>query len=148
MSEEKKAMGPRRLPVGTHLVRLTGAEVKKGVNNPDSEILHISLSKVLPNGDVDEAFKPIKEWVGVSHPSEKYIEISTKKVDALLKLMGVEEGLERFGGNLGIMSTKEFKKEFSFEEFEIEVYESDNEETFTPPGGTLVTFKRHLISLK
>lgn len=141
-------MGPKRLPVGKHTVRLIGAEVKAGKSNPDSEILHLSLAKVLPNGDIDDAFKPIKEWVGVNHPSEKYMEISTKKIDALLKLMGVDEGIERFGGNLAVMSTKEFKKEFSFEEFEIEVYESEKEETFTPPGGQAVTFKRHLISLR
>lgn len=147
MSETKKANGPVRVEPGEHTVRLTGAQIKPGSKNADTSILHLTFSKVLPNGDVDEAFKPLKEYLGVEHTSENYLNISSKKADVLLKKMGIEEGLAQFNGDIGVFATKEFKKEFSLEEFQVDVYEEDKEESFVNEAGKTITFKRRQISL-
>ena len=145
--KEKKALGPKKVPVGTHIFKMTGAVVKPGSSNPDSEILHLTFNKVLENGDVDVAFKPMREFIGVQHPSENYMNMSGKKADTLLKKLGVKEGLAQFNGDISIIATKEFKKEFGQEEFEADVYQNDEEESFTNPAGKVIKFKRNFIDL-
>jgi len=148
MSEdkEKKFSGPVKVPVGVQVFKLTGASIKAGVTNPDSDIMHLTFNKVLPNGDIDLAYKPMLEFVGVKHPSKGYMDMSTKKVDTLLKKLGIPEGIAQFNGNISVLATKEFKKEFGQEEFEAEVYQSKEEETFNL-NGKEIKFKRHIINL-
>ena len=146
-TKEKKSLGPKKVPVGTHKFKLTGAVVKPGTSNPDSEIMHLTFNKVLDNGDVDVTFKPMRDYVGVDHPSEDYMNMSTKKVDTLLKKLGVKEGIAQFNGDIRILSTKEFKKEFGQEEFEADVYQDDKEESFVNPAGKTIKFKRNYIDL-
>ena len=146
-STEKKSLGPKKVPVGTHIFKLTGASIKKGTSNPDSEIMHLTFNKVLENGDVDVNFKPMRDYLGVQHPSENYMNMSGKKADTLLKKLGIKEGLAQFNGDIGVIATKEFKKEFGQEEFEGNVYQDDKEESFTNPQGKIIKFKRNYIQL-
>lgn len=138
---------PVRAEVGTYDFRLTGAEIKDG-SKPNTEILHLTLNIVKGNGDVDTAYKPFKVFLGVKHPSKKYLDISASQADVLLEKLGVEEGLAKFNGDISVLSTMEFKKEHSFTIVKLDVYEEEQEKSFTAPDGRVVSFKERKVSLR
>jgi|GEM_PF-6872005 len=139
---------PVRLPVGTHSFKIKSIVIKQGKKDPESKIMHLSFEKVDDDGNADEGFKPIKEFLGVVHGSKTYMDISTSKADGLLRKLGVEEGLAKFNGDLAVLGTKNFLKDFMFETFDADVYEEKKEQTFTNEQGEDITFKARRISLE